>query len=330
VSQWKVDQDLTFQTTLYSDIQGLESTDYNTRDRIHTFGMESAVIFSDTTFALSARNVNFENNSAGSFTEWPAHFGVTQAFRFSSGTLLKGTLSGDYLSGYAIYAGGRVSGQFPISRKKSFFSELQATPKFPSIQDRLYVLPAFGYQGNPDLIPEQVYSWIIGYEDESSLIKTRTQIKAEHRVDLILSTPDFSTMMNSGSGNFLSLSHSAKIRISKSIQAQGQILASYSKLDSTGRPYPRLPGVSTGGILSVTPNDAWGFQTQAKWMGDSTESDGSPLANYFLIGEKVTFALNEDFQLALGVDNLLDSRAEAIRFYPLPGRMVYASTEIRF
>ena len=330
VSQWREDSDLTLQATLYGDIQSLDSTDYDSHDRIQSYGMESAIIYRDTTFSLSARQVNFENNSAGRFTEWPAHAGLTQALRFSSGTVLKGTLSADYLSGYAIYAGGRVSGSFPVSKREAFFSEIQVTPKFPSIQDRLYVLPAFGYQGNPDLIPEQVYAWIFGYEDEASFIKTKTQIKAEHRLDLILLTSDFSTMTNSGSGNFLSLTHSAKLRITQSLQAQGQVLASYSRLDSTGKPYPRLPGLSAGGTLNFNPNDSWSFQTQAKWMGDSTETNGSTLQNYLLLGERATFAFNEGFQITLGVDNLLDTRAEAIRNYPLPGRIVYASTELHF
>ena len=334
VSQWRADSDLVFQMTFFADLQSLNFTNpdeslYDSFDRIQTYGAESAIIFHDTTLALSARQVNFENNSAGSFTEWPAHLGLTQAFRFSSGTLIKTTASADYLSGYAIYAGGRISAQFPLSKKEAFFSEFQAIPKFPSILDRLYILPP-DYHGNPDLLPEQVYSVIFGYEDEASLIKTKTQVKAEHRTDLILSTPDFSTTMNSGSGNFLSLSHNAKVRITKSLQTQGQFLASYSRLDSTGRPYPRLPSLSAGGVVMFTPSDTWGFQTQVKWMGDSTESDGAPLSNYLLAGERVTFTPQEEIQISLGVDNVFDSRAEAIRNYPLPGRIVYASTELHF
>jgi hypothetical protein len=330
LSQWKANADLTVQTTLYGDIQSLDSTDYDTHDRIRAFGVESAVLMNDTTFTFSARNVNFENNTAGVFNEWPAHGGITETFHLPGNAILRTTLSGDYLSGYAVYAGGRVSAEFPIGRKKRFFSELQGTPRFASIQDRLYVLPAAGYHGNPDLLPEKVFSLVAGYEDESSPLRTRTELKAEHRLEVIVPTPDFSTMMNSGSANFLSFSESMGTRITSIFRIQGQALATYSRVDDTGLPFPRLPSLSAGGQLAITPGETWEFHTQAKWMGESTESDGSALAGYLLLGEKITVRANEDWRIAGGVDNILDTHAEAIRHYPLPGRTFYASTEIRF
>ncbi|MBU6155248.1 MAG: TonB-dependent receptor, partial [Bdellovibrionales bacterium] len=85
-----------------------------------------------------------------------------------------------------------------------------------------------------------------------------------------------------------------------------------------------------GGTVSLIPSDSLSLSTQLKWMGHSTEFDGSPLPAYVLLGEKVSYSPNNQIQITLGLDNLLDSRIEMIRGYPLPGRMAYASFEMRF
>ena len=329
MTHWRSDA-LKIQTTFFGDLQKTDSTDYDTHDELQVFGVESAVVAGDTTIALSARHVSFLNNSAGSFSEWPARGSITEAFHPSKSSVLKATLTTDYLSGYHVFAGARISGELATAQKSKLFTEVQALPKFPSIQDRLYVLPAFGYRGNPDLSPETVYHLIAGYEDNASWIRTRTEVKAEHREDAIVPTADYSTMMNSGAANFLSLAHSARIRIAPPLQVRAQMLATYSRLDSTGRPFPRLPGFSLGGGLAYQPLDAWDLQTQVKWMGESTETDGSTLADYLLLGEKISFSPVENLRLVAGVDNLLDTRVEAIKHYPMPGRIFYASTEIGF
>jgi outer membrane cobalamin receptor len=65
-------------------------------------------------------------------------------------------------------------------------------------------------------------------------------------------------------------------------------------------------------------------------MGRSTEANGSSLPAMLLLGEKVTVSPNDEIQITLGLDNLLDSRIEMIRGFPLPGRMAYASFEMKF
>ncbi|NDD93243.1 hypothetical protein EBZ37_14330, partial [bacterium] len=80
----------------------------------------------------------------------------------------------------------------------------------------------------------------------------------------------------------------------------------------------------------VNPRDSLSLESQAKWMGRSREADGSPFDAYVLLGEKIKYLASENLILILGVDNLLDSRIEMIRGYPLPGRSAYASAELRF
>ncbi|NDG85705.1 MAG: hypothetical protein EBX52_11810, partial [Proteobacteria bacterium] len=111
LTQWRSDSGLRIQTSFFGDLQKLDSTDYDTHDQLQVFGVESAVVTGDTTFALSARHVAYENNTAGSFSEWPARGSVTEAFHPSKSTLLKTTLTTDYLSGYHVFAGARVSGE---------------------------------------------------------------------------------------------------------------------------------------------------------------------------------------------------------------------------
>jgi outer membrane cobalamin receptor len=274
--------------------------------------------------------VDFTNNSAGNYSEWPAHFGATQTFNLSSGVQLKATGSADYLSGYGFHPGGRISSKILLNSEQNFFLETQAIPKLPSIQDRLYVLPSDGYTGNPGVKPEKVYAFIAGFEDRASDIETKSQIRAEVRNNAILLKNDFSTVENSGTAHFLSFSENAKVKINPSFQIQAQLLASYSRLSKTGSPYPRLPALSAGSSALFLPKDWLTLETQGKWMGRSTEANGSSLPAMLLLGEKVTISPNDEIQITLGLDNLLDSRIEMIRGFPLPGRMAYASFEMKF
>ncbi len=320
------------QTTIFGDIQRLEFTNpvFNTLDQTRSLGIENVLVTGDTSFSVSARNVNFTNNSAGTYSEWPAHFGVTQGFNLPANIRLKATGSAEYLSGYGLHPGARVSSEIPAHPGQSFFLEAQALAKLPSIQDRLYVSPADGYFGNPNVKPERVYAFIAGFEDKSSWIESKSQIKAELRNNVILLKDDFSSVDNAGTAQFLSLSESAKAKLLPELQVKAQVLASYSRLAKTGNPYPRLPVVSAGGSILLLPQDRLTFETQAKWMGRSTEFNGASLPAFLLLGEKISFSATNEIQIHVGVDNLLDSRIEMIRGYPLPGRMVYASTEIIF
>lgn len=324
--------DLSVQTTLFGDFQRLESTSsfFSSLDRTRTVGIENAITSGDTVFSFSARNVDFTNTTAGNYSEWPAHFGVTQKFQSASGTRVHVTASSEYLSGFGFHPGARVSSEVPLESNRNLFFEVQALPKLPSIQDRLYVDPSIGFTGNPNLLPERVYAAIAGFEDRKSTIQNKTQIRAEARDQVILIKPDFSSVENAGTAQFMSLSETISARITPWIQVRADALASYSRLSKNEKPYPRMPGLSAGGAVTVNPRDSLSLESQAKWMGRSREADGSPFDAYVLLGEKIKYLASENLILILGVDNLLDSRIEMIRGYPLPGRSAYASAELRF
>jgi hypothetical protein len=174
---------------------------------------------------------------------------------------------------------------------------------------------------------------IAGFEDRGSRLKTKTQVRAEVRNGTIIYKPitEFSgTMENAGTAHFLSLAETVSTRISSRVLLRADVLASYSILSRSGNPFPRLPYLSAGGAFVVNPTDTVSLETQAKWMGRSTEFDGSNLPAYALLGQKISMNASQDLIVTLGLDNLLDSRIEMIRGYPLPGRMAYASLEMKF
>lgn len=330
MAQYGLQEGFSIQTTIFGDIQRLEFDNeaFRSIDRTQSFGVENAIGIGNTILTVSARNVRFTNSDAGTYSEWPAHLGLTQGFNLESGIKLKATASTEYLSGYGFHPGGRISSEVPLDVKQSVHFEVQATPKLPSIQDRLYVTPFF--TGNPDVSPERVYAMIAGFQDQKSSIETKSQIRAELRSNAILIKEDFSSVENAGSAQFLSLSETASLRIVPSFRLRGDFLATYSRLSKNGNPYPRLPFFSAGGSAIFIPKDWVTLETQVKWMGRSTEANGSNLPAYALLGEKISMNASQDLIVTLGLDNLLDSRIEMIRGYPLPGRMAYASLEMKF
>ncbi len=321
---------LSVQTTLFGDIQRLQfqNSAFSSLDKTTSIGVENAISVDHTVFTVSARNTKFTNDQSGSYSEWPAHIGVTQGFDFASGINLKATGSTEYLSGFGFFPGGRISSGIPLKPGINLFLEAQALPKLPGIQDRLYVTPFF--TGNPSVSPERVYAVVAGIEDRSSAIQTKSQIRAELRRNAILLTDDFSTVQNAGSAQFLGISENLRWSPFAFLRLSGDLMATHSRLEKNGKPFPRLPYLSAGGSLAFIPHDRVTLETQSKWMGRSNETDGSDLPAYLLLGEKIGFSASETLQITLGVDNLLDSRIEMIRGFPLPGRVAYASLEMKF
>jgi outer membrane cobalamin receptor len=332
MAQYGTSREFSVQTTIFGDFQRLQflGSSFDSEDKTQSIGIENAIVLDQTILNASVRNIRYSNNSLASWSEWPAHLGVTQGFEFESGVRLKVTGSTEYLSRYGFYPSGRISSEFPVQPKQILFFELQAIPKLPSIQDRLYVTPTFS--GNPNVSPEMVYALVGGFEDRASWIQTKSQIRAEQRIDVIIPNYDgfpVITLENAGTAQFLSLSETARVKLNPALQISADVMASYSKLEKTGLPYPRLPYLSAGGSIILIPRDWITLETQGKWMGRSNEA-GPDLPAFALLGEKISISAIEDLKITLGLDNLLDSRIEMIRGYPLPGRMAYASLEMKF
>jgi hypothetical protein len=331
MAQYGTSREFSVQTTIFGDFQRLQFLgsfpDSPSQDNTQSIGIENAIVLDHTILNASVRNIRYSNNSLASWSEWPAHLGVTQGFEFESGVRLKVTGSTEYLSRYGFYPSGRISSEFPVQPKQTLFFELQAIPKLPSIQDRFYATSTF--IGNPNLAAERVYALVGGFEDRASWIQTKSQIRAEQRIDVIIPNYGAQSLENAGTAQFLSLSETARVKLSPALQISADVMASYSKLEKTGLPYPRLPYLSAGGSIILIPRDWITLETQGKWMGRSNEA-GPDLPAFALLGEKISISAIEDLKITLGLDNLLDSRIEMIRGYPLPGRMAYASLEMKF
>ncbi|MBU6153575.1 MAG: hypothetical protein KGP28_04665, partial [Bdellovibrionales bacterium] len=241
MAQYGTDREFSVQTTIFGDFQRLQflgsyqGDPYDSQDKTQSIGIENAIVLDQTILTASARNVRYSNNFLASWSEWPAHFGVTQGVEFKSGAKLKATGSFEYLSSYGFHPGGRISTEIPVQAKETVYVEVQSIPKLPSIQDRLYVTPTF--IGNPNVSTERTHAIVAGFEDKGSFIRTKSQIRGEIRRNIILLNG--ASLENSGSAQFLSFSETASAIPLPFLQLDGEFMASYSKLEKNGNPYPR-------------------------------------------------------------------------------------------
>jgi hypothetical protein len=312
------------ENTAYADLQQLkiEGTSSNTHDRTQQFGVENAVHWNDSTFALTARYVNYQSSTFGTVDEWPIITQVSRDINLNDFWKMKIALGGNYTDHPGFAPTARFSFKNTLSNESNFFYELNSLVKMPTLTARYYHDSTF--TGNPNLEPERVSSLIGGYDTKKGSLESTTTVKAEFRNKIQVTNSTYTSTINAGNAYLLSMAEDFGWKVSPSVNEKVGLLLSYSNLIDTNLPYPDLPNLSlaSNGTYSIIP-EVLNLNRSIRFMGPSTTSSGKTHDSYLLMDLSVDYLINKTTALTLGCDNITDNRAEVVVDFPLPGRIVY-------
>lgn len=321
------EQPVTLESTFYADLQQAKYVSASTEsNRTQVFGLENALQWGKNTIALTARLVNFQNSTFGSFTEWPILGQYYRDFQLSDAWKMRLAGGGNFVTEVGVSPIARASFKYNIDPDKNWFFEANSLPKMPTLTARHYLYGT--YHGNPDLKVERVNGLIGGYESLGNKVESVTTLKAEYRNQIQIDRG--TTTINAGNATMFSLNEDFKWKITERFHNQFGVNLTYSKLATNSLPYPDLPYFSALWNASYVFSDQFKLQRSFRYMGRSTTSTGGEHSDYFLMDLSLDYSPMENTTLTLGCDNVTDKRAEVVVNYPLIGRIFYLNLVSQF
>jgi hypothetical protein len=325
-SRFRLSEETLLSTTTFGDLSELYG------NRSQQFGVENSLSSGPWLVSFSARYTSFNQN--GEYREWPVQAALTREFGKRSGFKLKTGVTAVRNEGTAIEPGGRLSLLFPQTGRVKTVLELASVARMPTLSARHYVLDtgSYRYQGNPALLPERVWSATLSLEREQERFSGRLTFRSELRTDAQVNTSNLpvNTTLNAGQASLFSAQGGLNWKLHPDWTLRSDGLFSWSRLDSSGLPFPDLPHFGFGGGAEWRMSDELRVETDLRYMGESTAFDGSVHPSYFLLDPGLRWLIDRDIELRAGVTNLMDSRAEMVRGFPLPGRLYRASVSAGF
>ncbi len=194
----------------------------------------------------------------------------------------------------------------------------------------------FSYQGNPNLNPEEAWTYDAGFElhEDSASVKV-TYFRA-NVTDLIQTTigPTYTTV-NVGTarrqGGEFEVAHFAGPGLRHSVN--------YTYLDNQGIPqgyedYVTLrlsPHHTVNDLLTWKPDSHWTVDNNLRYVSASYEGNdesGDKLEDHFLWDMRLGYQVRQ-LEFYLGVNNITDKRYHERSGYPLPGRTYFGGASLR-
>ena len=332
----EVSDDLTLASTLFADLQELQFIDptYTTDDRIQQFGIENALLYQNYTLGFTVKSLHYYSSTFHEINETPLEARLSRDFNKEEALSSKLTVTGNYTHQTGLIGGGKVATRYTPSNlslnplnPSFFFAELNSIPKMPTLISRYYQIPYF-FTGNPNLKPERVNAFLMGYEGHAGEWSSTSTLKAEYRNQIQVNTSD--SVMNKGNATLLYLQEELVAPLVRHFKLKSNTLLSTSKLQDSNLPYPDLPAFVQVLGLNIIPFDELELNLLGKYNGPSVASDGRFHPNYTLIDFSTQYQINSHFSISGGVDNIFDQRAQVLLDYPLTGRIAYAAIKASF
>ena len=202
-------------------------------------------------------------------------------------------------------------------------------------------------QSSPDLKPETVTSWEIGFEQT---FNTNTQLKATYYEnvlsDMMYST-NVSTLLsekrNAGKAEIKGFEIEAKQSITENISAfanftynRSKMLENDSKPTSIGKQLPYVPEKQFN--IGVSGNSAlWNGSIIGSYVDDMYTTDDNTdvikdvygaYESYFIVNAKIGYKIRDYLSASLSINNLFDK--EYFQSDMTPGRTIYGELSFKF
>ncbi|HYF07660.1 MAG TPA: TonB-dependent receptor [Acetobacteraceae bacterium] len=213
--------------------------------------------------------------------------------------------------------------------------------KAPSLFQRFGVIGTF-FRGNPDLRPEDSFSWEAGIETDIAPWATVSALYFDTRFrGLINFDPTFRTLENVDRARVRGAELGVAIRPAPWLSATGAWTITEARDEATGTPLPRRPRNVASLTLRIAPLPALVIAPEILFTGRSPEGafaryadDGTalPARGYNRPGTVVNLGaqwrVSDGVALFLDGRNLTNSRYEPANGFVIPGRVLLVGTRV--
>ena len=215
--------------------------------------------------------------------------------------------------------------------------------KAPSLFQRYGVIGGF-FRGNPDLRPEDSFSWEAGFETDFGRHVTASALYFDSRFrNLINYDPTFSTLVNVDQARIRGAELALTVRFAPWVTANAAWTILETRDLTTGQPLPRRPRNVASLSVRIQPEPRLVIVPELLLAGPSPEgayarygNDGTayPVAGYNKPGAVLNLGVQWRWtpQVTLFADarNLTNSRYEPANGFVIPGRSVLVGTRFGF
>nr|WP_239688860.1 TonB-dependent receptor [Aquitalea magnusonii] len=119
--------------------------------------------------------------------------------------------------------------------------------------------------------------------------------------------------------------------------AKSEIIANGNNPASVGNPFPGIPEWRATAVVSYRQNDKLSYSLAARYSSFQTSDVNNTVVNtdvygansaYFIMDTRISYKLDRQFTVALGVDNLNNYKSYA--YHPMPQRTTYAQLKFDY
>jgi vitamin B12 transporter len=187
----------------------------------------------------------------------------------------------------------------------------------------------FGPLGpNPDLRPEESFSWDVGVDQtwlDGALTASLTyfELDTDNLIDYDFITDAYFQTTGKTKRNGIE----AQVRYAVTDWIDVTAAYTFTRANNPdGTRRPRVPRHDIVLGLFTRPADNWTTSTTVRIVEDTVDTVGGtlvPLDNYVLVNAKVGYSPMEGMELYVRGENLLDEKYQVVRGYGTPGASVY-------
>lgn len=215
--------------------------------------------------------------------------------------------------------------------------------KAPSLFQRYGVIGGY-FHGNPNLLPEDSFSWEAGFETDFGRYVTASAIYFDsHFRNLINFDPTFSTLTNVDRARIRGSELGLTLRFPSWMTTTLAWTILETLDETTGQPLPRRPRNVASAIFRITPAPRWVIVPELLLTGRSPEgayaryaNDGTPYESPgynkpgAVLNLGVQWRWTDRITLYADARNLTNSRYEPANGFVIPGRSVLVGTRFGF
>lgn len=315
-----------------SSSNGFDTPALGERRRIDYVGTYDASDILSFTFGADWERESFTSGANAGEADTAGLFGEV-LYAPSSNLDLSGSLRVDDHENFGTHVTGRLAGAYRFTDNTILRAVAATGFRAPS----LYELHHASY-GNSALLPEESTSFELGVEHHfgsAGMVKaTAFYTEIDNLIQFVTLTSfpaPFTGQYRQVAGTSVSkgIELSADYAISDSVTLYGNYTYTDAK-DAKDAPLLRVPEHDALVGISFDLAGAWTGDLNARWVGGRPAEFGTEMPDYTVVNAGLGYAINDNAQAYIRVENLFDEDYQTSAGYSASGRAIYAGLRAQF
>ena len=244
----------------------------------------------------------------------------------------------DHNDGFGDFSTGRLALAYRPDAATTVRASVATGFRAPSIDERFGDYPGYyAFVGNPDLTPEKSLSYELGVEHEfgtgARVSATVFQLNVDDLVTYVFGSP--STLVNlPGKSKRSGVELAAEVPINDRVSLTAAYTYTDARNPAGGRlvqvPYHDL-SLGVAAKLSDKLSAEVNIKAQAgRWDNDPNTFTAGPMPDFGVVNLAVRYAISDQAEAYVKIDNLLDKDYQLINGYSTSGRAIYVGLQAKF